>query len=77
MVATCKTLTSLDKPMTHPPIILIVNDDPIGRDTLAALLHGQSYTRAFAVNVPEVLAVASQVCPISSFGRYAAEDGRL
>jgi response regulator RpfG family c-di-GMP phosphodiesterase len=42
--------------MTQPTTILIVDDEPSGRETLAALLHGQGYRLEFAAGGAEALA---------------------
>jgi two-component system cell cycle response regulator len=43
--------------------ILIVDDEPVGRDTLEALLFGQGYELAFAGDGPEALAKAQALMP--------------
>jgi two-component system cell cycle response regulator len=47
----------------HSSIILIVDDEPVGRDTLEALLMNQGYYLAFASNGPEALAQAAELTP--------------
>ena len=43
--------------------ILIVDDTPVGRETLEALLYKQGYTLAFASNGPETLVRAEELMP--------------
>jgi DNA-binding response OmpR family regulator len=49
--------------MRHSSTILIVDDEPAGRDTLEALLMAQGYNLAFASNGPEALAKAAELTP--------------
>jgi len=49
--------------MAQQSIILIVDDEPVGRDTLEALLTSQGYQLAFASNGPETLAQARALTP--------------
>jgi two-component system cell cycle response regulator len=49
--------------MRHSNTILIVDDEPAGRDTLEALLMAQGYNLAFASNGPEALAKAAELIP--------------
>src|SRR5215207_7621876 len=50
--------------MTNPTTtILIVDDEPSGRETLAALLHTQGYQLAFAAGGAEALAQATKLQP--------------
>ncbi|HEU5097574.1 MAG TPA: response regulator [Roseiflexaceae bacterium] len=49
--------------MSQPTTILIVDDEPIGRETLAALLHAQGYNLAFAAGGAEALAQAATLQP--------------
>jgi two-component system cell cycle response regulator len=49
--------------MRHSNTILIVDDEPAGRDTLEALLMAQGYNLAFAGNGPEALAKAAELIP--------------
>jgi PAS domain S-box-containing protein len=49
--------------MTKMTTILIVDDEPSGRETLAALLHTQGYQLAFAGNGREALAQATALNP--------------
>ena len=44
-------------------IVLIVDDEPGGRDTLEALLVAEGYHLAFAENGPEALAQAAALTP--------------
>lgn len=39
--------------MALPHIVLIVDDEPVGRETLEALLLAEGYELAFAANGPE------------------------
>src|SRR5215475_3413973 len=48
--------------MYPPNTILIVDDEPLGRETLTALLQPQGYQLRFAANGPEALAQAA-ACP--------------
>jgi len=43
--------------------VLIVDDEPAGRETLAALLHAQGYQLAFAANGTEALQQAAAIQP--------------
>jgi DNA-binding response OmpR family regulator len=45
--------------MNHPSTILIVDDEPFGRETLAALLHAQGYQLQFACDGHEALMQAT------------------
>jgi len=45
------------------PIVLIVDDEPLGRDSLESLLFNQGYALEFAANGAEALAKAAQVIP--------------
>lgn len=47
----------------YPSTILIVDDEPIGRETLAGALTGQGYRLAFASNGQETLAKATELTP--------------
>jgi DNA-binding response OmpR family regulator len=49
--------------MSQPTTILIVDDEPIGRETLAALLHAQGYQLEFAGGGAEALAQAAATQP--------------
>ena len=49
--------------MKHLSTILIVDDEPLGRETLEGLLIGQSYDLAFASNGQEALAKAAELIP--------------
>jgi len=49
--------------MRHGSTILIVDDEPAGRDTLEALLMARGYNLAFASNGPEALAKAAELAP--------------
>ncbi|WP_245860640.1 HD domain-containing phosphohydrolase [Candidatus Chloroploca asiatica] len=49
--------------MPAPSIVLIVDDNPIGRETLEDLLYGQGYTLAFAADGPEALQQAAALTP--------------
>ena len=49
--------------MTTNPSILIVDDEPTGREVLAALLHNQNYRLYFAANGPEALESAIRHLP--------------
>jgi CheY-like chemotaxis protein len=49
--------------MRHGSTILIVDDEPAGRDTLEALLMVQGYNLAFASDGPEALAKAAELTP--------------
>jgi two-component system cell cycle response regulator len=49
--------------MRHSSTILIVDDEPAGRDTLEALLMARGYNLAFASNGPEALAKAAELIP--------------
>jgi len=49
--------------MKQNSIILIVDDEQIGRDTLEALLIGRGYDLAFANDGPEALAKAAELTP--------------
>jgi response regulator RpfG family c-di-GMP phosphodiesterase len=49
--------------MNHTATILIVDDEPSGRETLAALLHTQGYQLAFAASGAEALAQAVALDP--------------
>jgi CheY-like chemotaxis protein len=44
--------------------VLIVDDEPVGRETLEALLLAEGYQLAFAANGPEALAQAAALNPI-------------
>lgn len=47
----------------QPSIILIVDDEQAGRETLEALLYGQGYQLTFAQNGPQALAEAARLHP--------------
>src|SRR5262245_24321754 len=49
--------------MNHSSTILIVDDEPLGRETLAALLHAQGYQLLFACNGQEALTQAATQPP--------------
>jgi response regulator RpfG family c-di-GMP phosphodiesterase len=49
--------------LNQPTTILIVDDEPSGRETLAALLHSQHYQLAFAVGGADALAQAPKLQP--------------
>jgi two-component system, sensor histidine kinase and response regulator len=52
--------------MTHskkPARVLIVDDDPLSRETLQAILHREGYTLLFAVSGVEALANLSEFAP--------------
>jgi PAS domain S-box-containing protein len=49
--------------MSKTNTILIVDDEPVGRETLAALLHTQAYQLAFASDGPSALAQAAALNP--------------
>ena len=49
--------------MSQQTTILIVDDEPAGRETLAALLHAQGYQLAFAADGSEALAQATRLQP--------------
>src|SRR5690349_15563274 len=49
--------------MSQPTTILIVDDEPIGRETLAALLHTQGYQLEFASGGAEALSQAAALQP--------------
>jgi two-component system cell cycle response regulator len=49
--------------MKHKGDILIVDDEPVGRDVLEALLAPQGYNLAFASNGPETLQKAAELIP--------------
>lgn len=49
--------------MKHASTILIVDDEPVGRQTLEALLFAQGYNLVFAANGTEALARASESAP--------------
>jgi len=49
--------------MTDTSTILIVDDQPLGRETLASLLHGQGYLLVFAHEGAEALAQAAALPP--------------
>ncbi|MDX9865039.1 MAG: response regulator [Anaerolineaceae bacterium] len=49
--------------MAPPQTILIVDDTPVGRDTLEALLYKQGYNLAFASSGPETLTKAEELMP--------------
>lgn len=49
--------------MTGKNTILIVDDEPFGRETLGDLLLTEDYTLAFAANGPEALAKAAELTP--------------
>lgn len=49
--------------MSHPSTILIVDDEPLGRDTLEALLINEGYQLAFASNGREALAQVERLRP--------------
>jgi cyclic di-GMP phosphodiesterase len=49
--------------MIQAQTILIVDDTPVGRDTLEALLYKQGYKLAFAANGPETLSKAEDLMP--------------
>jgi PAS domain S-box-containing protein/putative nucleotidyltransferase with HDIG domain len=48
---------------TSHPTILIVDDEPAGRDTLEAILYRQGYELAFATNGAEALELAINLLP--------------
>ncbi len=49
--------------MKRNSTVLIVDDEPVGRQTLEALLIGQGYTLVFATSGGEALAKAAEVAP--------------
>jgi len=49
--------------MTPKPTVLIVDDEPLGRDSLEALLLTQGYNLAFAADGKEALAQAKELVP--------------
>ena len=49
--------------MSQPTTILIVDDEPSGREILAALLHTQGYQLAFAAGGADALAQAAKLQP--------------
>jgi putative two-component system response regulator len=49
--------------MSPTSIVLIVDDNPMGRETLKDLLEGQGYTLAFATDGPEALRQATTLTP--------------
>src|SRR5258706_4253349 len=49
--------------MSQPTTILIVDDEPSGRETLAALLHAQGYQLSFAAGGADALAQAAKLQP--------------
>lgn len=49
--------------MTKPATILVVDDEPILRDILEALLQAQGYNLALAGSGPEALAKVAEFCP--------------
>ncbi len=49
--------------MSQPTTILIVDDEPSGREMLAALLHAQGYQLAFAAGGADALAQAAKLQP--------------
>ena len=49
--------------MAEASIILIVDDNPLGREALGELLHQQGYTLAFAADGPEALKQAAALAP--------------
>jgi DNA-binding response OmpR family regulator len=49
--------------MTRKSTVLIVDDEPVGRDTLEALLFSQGYDLAFASNGNEALEQAARLTP--------------
>lgn len=49
--------------MIRPSCILIVDDEPIGRETLESLLTTEGYQLSFAENGPQAIAVAHQTKP--------------
>jgi putative two-component system response regulator len=49
--------------MSYRSVILIVDDEPVGRKTLEALLLTQNYELAFAGNGQEALAQAEALRP--------------
>lgn len=49
--------------MALPHIVPIVDDEPVGRETLEALLLAEGYELAFAANGPEALAQAAALNP--------------
>jgi DNA-binding response OmpR family regulator len=49
--------------MALPHIVLIVDDEPVGRETLEALLLAEGYQLAFAANGPEALAQTAALNP--------------
>jgi len=49
--------------MKNLSTVLIVDDEPVGRDTLEALLTGQGHNLAFAANGVEALAQAAELLP--------------
>ena len=49
--------------MPQAQSILIVDDTPVGRDTLEALLYKQGYNLAFAASGPETLTKAEELMP--------------
>ena len=49
--------------MTTPSRVLIVDDEPIARDSLEALLYGEGYDLHFAASGAEGLRIATEVKP--------------
>lgn len=49
--------------MAQPHIVLIVDDEPVGRETLEALLLAEGYLLAFVANGSEALAQAAALNP--------------
>jgi PAS domain S-box-containing protein len=49
--------------MNHSTVILIVDDDSAGRETLAALLHQQGYQLVFAANGMAAIEIATEIHP--------------
>jgi CheY-like chemotaxis protein len=47
----------------HNSTILIVDDEPIGRETLETLLIGEGYSLLFAADGPEALSKAAELAP--------------
>lgn len=50
-------------PSTSPSTILIVDDNPMGREALEDLLYGPDYNLAFAADGPEALRQAAMLTP--------------